>query len=594
MVQVVTGIPGAGKTQLAAAYARARLAAGWQLVAWVNAADPGALLADLAAVADAVGVSEGAARRDAGDPSAMVRHQLEAHGERCLLVFDNAEDRDVLRPVVPAGGGAHVLITSERPSLADLGESIPVGVFTAGQALAFLAERTGLADDEMAAEVAAELGYLPLALAQAATVIARQHLGYGAYLERLRVLPVEKHLGPGQGQPYPRGVAEAVLLTLDAARAYYQPGVPARVLEIIAVLSGAGIGRALLHTAGQVGTLADGGPRVAPAHVDRALGHLAGWSLLTFSLDGQTIVMHPLVAQVVRAWLTRRERSTAACRAAAATLEARARGLAGSADRPAVREFPRQVGALLDNMACPAAGDDKDLTMALLQLRLLALYHLIELGDSAPQAVAVGEPLTTDLERILGADHPDTLNARNSLAAAYQDAGRAAEAIPLFQQILAGRERMLGPEHPNTLTSQDNLAAAYQDAGRAAEAILLFELTMAARVRLLGTDHPSTLTSRGNLAAAYRDTGRVSDAIPLLEQTLSGRERTLGTDHPRTLAARNNLGQAYRAVGRAAEAVVLHKHNLAGCERVLGTDHPRTKAARNNLAAAYQAAAQAG
>ena len=119
-------------------------------MAWVNAADPGALLAGLAALADAAGVSEGAARRDAGDPSAMVRHQLDAYGERCLLVFDNAEDRDVLRPVVPADGGAHVLITSERPSLADLGQSIPVGVFTAGQALAFLAERTGLADDEAA------------------------------------------------------------------------------------------------------------------------------------------------------------------------------------------------------------------------------------------------------------------------------------------------------------------------------------------------------------------------------------------------------------------------------------------------------------
>ena len=37
--------------------------------------------------------------------------------------------------------------------------------------------------------------------------------------------------------------------------------------------------------------------------------------------------------------------------------------------------------------------------MLLLQLRFLALYHLIELGDSAAQAIAVGEPLTADLNR---------------------------------------------------------------------------------------------------------------------------------------------------------------------------------------------------
>ena len=63
--------------------------------------------------------------------------------------------------------------------------------------------------------MAAELGYLPLALAQAAAVIAGQHLGYGTYLERLRALPVAQYLTRDAGQPYPHGVAEAVLLSLD-------------------------------------------------------------------------------------------------------------------------------------------------------------------------------------------------------------------------------------------------------------------------------------------------------------------------------------------------------------------------------------------
>ncbi len=68
---------------------------------------------------------------------------------------------------------------------------------------------------------------------------------------------------------------------------------------------------------------------------------------------------------------------------------------------------------------------------------------------------------------MLGPDHPDTLNSRNNLAAAYVAAGRAAEAIELHQQTLAAFERVLGPDHPSTLSSRNNLAAAYRAAGQA-------------------------------------------------------------------------------------------------------------------------------
>ena len=59
---------------------------------------------------------------------------------------------------------------------------------------------------------------------------------------------------------------------------------------------------------------------------------------------------------------------------------------------------------------------------------------------------------------MLGAEHPDTLTSKNSLAAVLQDRGKYKEAEQLHQETLAGRQKMLGAEHSDTLTSKNDLA----------------------------------------------------------------------------------------------------------------------------------------
>jgi hypothetical protein len=95
-----------------------------------------------------------------------------------------------------------------------------------------------------------------------------------------------------------------------------------------------------------------------------------------------------------------------------------------------VRDVSEQVTALQQTIA-GLASEAGELDAAMLGLRRWALYNLNGLGDSARQAIAVGRPLVEDSERVLGADHPDSLQSRNNLGNAYQEAGRAAEAIPL-------------------------------------------------------------------------------------------------------------------------------------------------------------------
>ena len=592
VIHAMTGLHGLGATQLAAAYARAKLAAGWRLVAWINGADTSSLLAGLAAVADAAGLTDGDSGRGVTDVGAAVRHWLETDGDRCLLVFDDVSDSEALRPFVPADGTVRVLITSNRQSAANLGSIVSVGVFSADEAAAVLAGQTGLDDEAGAATVAAVLGHLPLALALAASATAAQHAGYAWYLDRLQEMPADVSLTGDEGQPYPPSAARAILLSLQAVRAADRTGICTRVMEIMAGLSPAGVHRELLYAAGQAGVLASGGRLVAAGMMDRVLEWLSGRSLLTVSVDGQTVIMHRLVARVIRSGLARRGRLTAVCEAAAFVLDVYSRALVGSQDRRAVRGILQQVTALLDSLAGSATEIDEELARLLLRLRFVAFYHLVELGDSTPHAIAIGEPLAEDLERLLGPDHPDTLNSRNSLAAAYLAAGRVAEAISLFEQILAMRQRALGPDDTEVLTSQNNLASAYQDTGRIAEAIRLYELNLEVRERLLGLEHPSSLNSRGNLAAAYLAAGRAAEAIPLLEQTLAYRERVLGPDHPHTQTSRKNLARAYQDVGRAAEAVALLERTSVGRKRIPRSDHRDTQISRENLGDAHPAAGQ--
>jgi tetratricopeptide (TPR) repeat protein len=592
-VRVLTGTPGAGKTQLAAAYARAKLTAGWRLVAWVDAENAASLLAGLTAVAVAVGVSQSGSGSgySLGDSALAIRRWLESDGERCLLVLDNAGDPEVLRPFVPVAGAAQVLITAARASVAELGVSIPVDVFRAKEALAFLAGRTGLADETGASALAAELGYLPLALDLAASVIAGQFMGYRAYLGRLATVPAGEHLAVSKDQPDLPGTVEAVLLSLEASRTADPGRVVAGVLDVMGALSAAGVRRELLHAAGEAGVLARNGSRVAAGQVDQALAQLAGQALLTFTVDGQSVIMHSLVGWVVRAGLARRGRLAAVYGETASAQQTYARTLAGTRHRTTPNEGPEPMTGLPDDVTGPAGESDGDLIQ--LRLRCLELYRLTDSDDGVLEAVAVGEPLTADLERVLGPDHPETLHAAHSLAAAYRAAGRVAEAIPLIEQTLVGRVRVLGPDHPDTLALQNALAAAYQQVGRAVEAILLFRLTLAARERLLGPDHASTLNSRENLAYAYRGVGRIAEAIPLFGQILATRERLLGPDHPDAQRSRSSLAAAYKETGRPAEAIPLVEQILRSRQQALGADHPKTLSSRNNLAAAYLEAGRA-
>ncbi|MEU6797729.1 tetratricopeptide repeat protein [Nonomuraea wenchangensis] len=579
VICAVAGTPGVGKTMLAASYAWACQAARWPVVAWVAAETTDQILTGLAALAERLGV-----RRPDEDAAAAARRAkawLAATTRPALLVFDNATDVNALRAWCPATGATRVVITTRNRAFARAYAPLDVEVFTAEQAEAFLQRRTRLTDPGGAAALAHELGHLPLALAQAATVIVRLRLDHAGYLELLRGFPVRDFLTAQDGDAYPAGAAEAILLSVTQA----ESALPFahELLSILAVLSPSGVPLPVLSALGDAGPEAGS----APVRLRERLADLADTSLITFSEDGTTVLMHRLIQRVLRDRAahhgdlgTVRDQAVALLQDYVDTLPDGARTWAA---RAAVEMVIDQCDALYRRV--PA----DELSEELLELRIWCGKSLHDLAELA-RAVQLLEATLADCERVLGPDHPHTLACCTHLAHAYYAAQDLGRAIPLYEATLGGCEQVLGADHHYTLVSRSNLAGAYHAAGDWRRALAQLEATLPDLERVLGRNHPDTLFARHNLAVGYQEAGDLSRAVRLFEAALAGRRQELGSDHPSTLASRTSLAGAYQATGALKRAIRLFEATAGDYERVLGPDHPDTLTCNMYLANAYQEA----
>ena len=174
---VLTGAGGTGKTQIAAAYARRA----WnkddcEVVLWVTASSRWAILPAYAAAARHLGL---AYEEDPEDFSAVAERFLnwaQSTEKAWLVVLDDIQDVADVRDLWPdAQRDRQMVIATTRLRDASLlrnaGRRVDVGLFTSGEARAYLTAKLAAhgrsEDHEQLDALAADLGCLPLALAQA-------------------------------------------------------------------------------------------------------------------------------------------------------------------------------------------------------------------------------------------------------------------------------------------------------------------------------------------------------------------------------------------------------------------------------------------
>jgi hypothetical protein len=187
VITALHGLRGVGKTTLAAGYVdqhRGDYRATW----WIRAETEAGMRADLVAL----GVRMAWVGVDDNEEPAVgaVMERLRHEGEGVLLIFDNAVDANALKPYLPRGGGARVLVTSNAHAWRGVAASVEIAAWPKQIGADYLIARTGRETERTGAEaLSMALGGLPLAHEQAGAYCERLHISFAEYSKRFETAP---------------------------------------------------------------------------------------------------------------------------------------------------------------------------------------------------------------------------------------------------------------------------------------------------------------------------------------------------------------------------------------------------------------------
>lgn len=567
LTQTITGLGGVGKTQIALAYAYIYKKS-YRYIWMVRAENPTTCDLDYKDFALRMGLCKIAADRQ--EIIAKIRDWQEQNGD-WLFIYDNVMEYAELQDYLPRFPKGHMLFTT-RNHYFEIGNPLPVDVFSSEAAGEFLRIRTKQDELESSLALGRELGGLPLALEQAAAYIGKNHLTLQAYFDLFRKYKLRLFSNTQPPTNYNYTVATTWQISLEKI----SEEATRQILYFSAFLDPDRISKQLFRDG------AEALPQpLAEAVADEIVFNKILTELDTYSLirrnDDELWSIHGLLQEVVRESLDQDRVGWAE-----SVMELLYRVYDFDYYQPKTWE---KAGQLIPHIQIVVK---------------FAIFLQIENKRSGwlfagagaylyyqgwyKEAESLYKRALAIYERVLGPDHPETGSVVNNLALLYENQGRYEEVEPLYKRVLEIVERVNGPNHPIMATSLNNLAGLYFRQGRYQEAEILFKWALTIKEQMLGQDHPDTAASLNNLAGLYYRQGRYDEAELFFNRALKICERVLGPDHPNTAGSMNNLALLYKRQGRYEEAELLIKQALEIREQVLRPDHPDTASSMNNLA----------
>ncbi|WP_256984244.1 FxSxx-COOH system tetratricopeptide repeat protein [Streptomyces sp. XY006] len=612
------GLGGVGKSQLVLEYIYTHQH-DYRVICWIPAERESLVLAALAALAAQLGVAP-ADQDTAGVPAAgtAVPAALEALRtgvpyDNWLLVFDNAEDVEMVRGYFPANAPGKIIVTSRNRAWERVATSLPVNVFEREESIELLQKRAVELPREDADRLAEALGDLPLAVEQAGAWLGATGMEVSEYLELLarrspEILEIE------QSPDYPVSVAAAWDISLERIR-QNNPGAR-QLLDICASLAPEPIPRSILRSSRGVNITPQIDPMLRePIKLNRAIRDLSQFSLIKVDPRAGTLQMHRLLQTVLLAKLGEEERE----RMRDAThqlLSAANRGPFGSslewrdyqallphvlASQAVTSTDPYVRDLVYDTMwflyywgdhegaaafgrqawsAWLAASGEEDIYV----IRMTKGFaFLLRRTGQIPESIPLTEK-ALEVSRRMQVEPEELIDSLCDMADARRYQGRFQEARELGREATELARSLFGPEDQATLRGAHSWGVDLRLCGQFEEALTLDRETARQREALFGDASLFTLNTLHCVGIDTREAGRYPEAREIQEDVYRRALTALGEKNPLTLRIARDLGVCRRRDGNLAEGAKLTEETLRHFGTRYGDEHLDSLTTATNVA----------
>jgi tetratricopeptide (TPR) repeat protein len=479
-----------------------------------------------------------------------------------LLVYDSVPNPIEIEGLVP-GGSARLIITTRYAGWPGWASEIALEPMAPDAAVELLLGNGG-GNRAEAYKLAEALGFLPLALEQAAAYLRRTGTSSSRYCARIEEL-IGKNVG-GQA---------SVRATFDLAirRATSECPGAETILSFLAVLAAQRVPLDLIDET-----------FLPETEREDAFIALTALSLVrhdTFPDETPAVSAHPVVQAT-----------------------ARAHKAAADGNRDFIEKAIRRLGeALPDNgyidsrSAWPVC---EKLIPHVLALREhahrsnIASHEYAFLLDAAANALhgrGAFEPAEMLLKEavavaraVLGSQHVDLGLWLNNLANIYMNTARYEQAEPLYREAVEIGTHALGRRTYRVATRISNLANLLMERGQYEEAEGLIKEALETVAMSRGKRDAIYAARLRSLALLLYRTGRIAESETAYNEAISIGEIALGHDHPLAVSWRAQLANILRDTGRLEAAEATYRNAIEHFTKSLGAAHPSVAETRCDLA----------